>query len=109
MKTMMTMPAMSTGKRPEKAKAAIARSVLVGAWFNAILTMRTIMIIVIMMVTQHIPTMTKSHHGGEMSIMIKVGIRDVRPAPPRPAPRKKGCPAPPRKNWQILRGGAGQS
>ena len=26
------------------------------------------------MVTQHIPTMTKSHHGGEMSVMIKVGI-----------------------------------
>ena len=25
-------------------------------------------------VTQHIPTMTKSHHGGEMSVMIKVGI-----------------------------------
>ena len=44
--------------------------------------------------------------------------RDGRPAPPRPAPRKKGCPAPPRKkaslappreNWQNLRGGAGQS
>ena len=49
MKTMMTMPAMSTGKRPEKAKAAMARSVLVGAWFNAILRMITIMIIVIMM------------------------------------------------------------
>ena len=47
MKTMMTMPAMSTGKRPEKAKAAMARSVLVGAWLNAIL--RIIMIIVIMM------------------------------------------------------------
>ena len=28
----------------------------------------------IMMVTQHIPTMTKSHHGGKMSVMIKVGI-----------------------------------
>ena len=26
------------------------------------------------MVTQHIPTMTKSHHGGEMSVMIKVGM-----------------------------------
>ena len=49
MKTMMTMPAMSTGKRPEKAKAAIARSVLVGTWFIAILRMRTIIIIVIMM------------------------------------------------------------
>ena len=45
-------------------------------------------------------------------------FRDVRPAPPRPAPRKKGCPAPPRRkaslappreNWQILRGGAAQS
>ena len=30
MKTMMTMPAMMTGKRPEKARAAIARSVLEG-------------------------------------------------------------------------------
>ena len=27
-----------------------------------------------MMVTQHIPTMTKSHHGGNMSVMIKVGM-----------------------------------
>ena len=26
------------------------------------------------MVTQHIPTMTKSHHDGEMSVMINVGI-----------------------------------
>ena len=33
-----------------------------------------IVITIIMMVTaQHIPTMTKSHHGGEMSVMIKVG------------------------------------
>ena len=31
-KTMMTMPAMSTGRRPEKAKAAMARSVLEGTW-----------------------------------------------------------------------------
>ena len=30
--------------------------------------------ITITMVTQHIPTMTKSHHGGEMSVMIKVGM-----------------------------------
>ena len=40
------------------------------------LVMMTIMMILskkmIMMVTQHIPTMTKSHHGGEMSVMIKV-------------------------------------
>ena len=27
-----------------------------------------------MMACRHIPTMTKSHHGGEMSEMIKVGI-----------------------------------
>ena len=26
------------------------------------------------MVTQHIPTMTKSHHGKEMSVMMKVGM-----------------------------------
>ena len=32
-------------------------------------------IIVIVMVTQHIPIMTKSHHGGEMSVMMKVGMR----------------------------------
>ena len=30
--------------------------------------------ITITMVTQHIPTMTKSHHGGEMSVMMKVGM-----------------------------------
>ena len=30
MKTMMTMPAIRTGKRPENAKAAIVRSVFVG-------------------------------------------------------------------------------
>ena len=29
---------------------------------------------VMMMACRHIPTMTKSHHGGEMSVMIKVGI-----------------------------------
>ena len=33
-------------------------------------------IIVAVMVTQHIPTstMTKSHHGGELSVMMKVGM-----------------------------------
>ena len=36
MKRMMTMPAMSTGKRPEKAKAAMARSVLEGTWLMMI-------------------------------------------------------------------------
>ena len=28
----------------------------------------------IIMVAQYIPTMTKSHHGGEMSVMMKVGM-----------------------------------
>ena len=31
------------------------------------------LVIVKVAVTQCIPTMTKSHHGGEMSVMIKVG------------------------------------
>ena len=31
-------------------------------------------IITIIMVTQHIPTMTKSHHGEEMSVIMKVGM-----------------------------------
>ena len=36
--------------------------------------------------------------------------REKRAAPPRPAPpRKKASLAPPRENWQNLRGGAGQS
>ena len=34
----------------------------------------TMMMMMMTEVTQHIPTMTKSHHGGEMSVMIKVGI-----------------------------------
>ena len=34
----------------------------------------TIIIIVVIMACRHIPTMTKSHHGGEMSVMIKVGM-----------------------------------
>ena len=33
-----------------------------------------IIIITIVMVTQHIPAMTKSHHGGNMSVMIKMGM-----------------------------------
>ena len=36
MKTMMTMPAMRTGRRPENAKAAMARSVLEGTWLMMI-------------------------------------------------------------------------
>ena len=31
-------------------------------------------VMMMMMVTQHIPTMTKSHHGGKMSVMMKVGM-----------------------------------
>ena len=30
--------------------------------------------VVMMMVSQHVSTMTKSHHGGNMSVMIKVGM-----------------------------------
>ena len=45
--------------------------------------------------------------------MGKILIRDGRPAPPREKradpPRKKASLAPPRENWQNLRGGAGQS
>ena len=29
------------------------------------------------LVTQHIPTMTRSHHGGEMTVMMKGGIMSV--------------------------------
>ena len=32
------------------------------------------MTMMMMMACRHIPTMTKSHHGGEMSVMIKVGM-----------------------------------
>ena len=32
------------------------------------------LMMMMMTVTQHIPTMTKSHHGGEMSVMMKVGM-----------------------------------
>ena len=35
----------------------------------------------------------------------QLSVRDGRPAPPR----KKASLAPPRENWQNLRGGAGQS
>ena len=30
-----------------------------------------------MMACQHIPTMTKSHHGGEMSVMKKMGMCQI--------------------------------
>ena len=33
-----------------------------------------VIIITIIMACRHIPTMTKSHHGGNMSVMIKVGM-----------------------------------
>ena len=33
-----------------------------------------IIMIMVIMVTQHIPTMTKSHHGEELSVMMKVGM-----------------------------------
>ena len=36
--------------------------------------MTMLAIVMLMMACRHIPTMTKSHHGGEMSVMIKVGM-----------------------------------
>ena len=35
---------------------------------------RSKMMNMMMMACRHIPTMTKSHHGGNMSVMIKVGM-----------------------------------
>ena len=35
---------------------------------------RRMLSIIIIMACRHIPTMTKSHHGGEMTVMIKVGM-----------------------------------
>ena len=45
-------------------------------WVKMITMMMTRMMMVMMMMRacRHIPTMTKSHHGGEMSVMIKVGM-----------------------------------
>ena len=36
--------------------------------------MMMIVMMTMMTACRHIPTMTKSHHGGEMSIIIKVGM-----------------------------------
>ena len=36
--------------------------------------MVTMMMTMMMLACRHIPTMTKSHHGGNMSVMIKVGM-----------------------------------
>ena len=43
-------------------------------WLNHMQLDRTQWLIITIMDTQHIPTMTKSHHGGEMSVMMKVGM-----------------------------------
>ena len=55
---------------PELAQAALQASVGI----VTIITTNTTNTTITFMVTQHIPTMTKSHHGGEMSVMIKVGM-----------------------------------
>ena len=39
------------------------------------------MIVMMIVVTQHIPTITKSHHGGEMLVMMKVGMCQCQPVP----------------------------
>ena len=41
-------------------------------WVKMITMM--MMRMMMMMACRHFPTMTKSHHGGEMSVMIKVGM-----------------------------------
>lgn len=51
MNTMMTMPAMRTGRRPENAKAAMARSVLEGTWLMRI-NMGTMLMIINMGATK---------------------------------------------------------
>ena len=33
-----------------------------------------VVMMIMMVACRHIPTMTKCHHGGEMSVMIKVGM-----------------------------------
>ena len=46
-------------------------------YFNTTLAMcidDDVVMTLMTMVTQHIPTMTKSHHGGELSVMMKVGM-----------------------------------
>ena len=35
--------------------------------------MMMVKMMMVMVACRHIPTMTKSHHGGEMSVMVKVG------------------------------------
>ena len=35
---------------------------------------KEVTVIIIVMACRHIPTMTKSHNGGEISVMIKVGM-----------------------------------
>ena len=40
----------------------------------AIIMMVSVKVMVMIRVTQHISTMTQSHHGGEMSVMMKVGM-----------------------------------
>ena len=39
-----------------------------------VMTTMNFIIMIMMTACRHIPTMTKSHHGGEMSVMIKVGM-----------------------------------
>ena len=41
---------------------------------QVILLIVTLILTIITLVTQHIPIMTKSHHGGVMSVMMKVGM-----------------------------------
>ena len=51
--------------------ATVAAATLVAGLMSGVMVC---LIIIIVMACRHIPTMTKSHHGGEMSVMIKVGM-----------------------------------
>ena len=42
--------------------------------FIAVISIIVAIIVAVIMACRHIPTMTKSHHGGEMSVMIKLGL-----------------------------------
>ena len=56
--------------RSHQSSQDCAKSAFAGRWGLQFI----VIIIIIISVTQHIPTMTNSHHGGFLSVMIMVGI-----------------------------------
>ena len=60
-------------------KACVIKTIAIAITIFIVTTIMIILVVLIIiflivMVTQHIPTMTKSHHGGELSVMMKVGM-----------------------------------